>query len=169
MAVRAHSRIASSLGARDAREPLVESRSQRWLWPNQSEAARLLRISKATMSRQRVVSVPYGQERRIPPTVVLELADHFGRRDIGEVMAQLVELGRGRMNDRDELTRLELDLSDYMAVTRAAARAEAAAEGDAWLVEARRRLPPELYALVINSKDAPGGLHAIRFDDEDEG
>jgi hypothetical protein len=144
----------------------IRSLSERWLWPNQNDAAQILGVSKSTMSRQRVEQVSYGQERRIAPTTVMWLADHFGRRPIGEVGAGLVELGRMRMRDRAELAELEEDVARYLAVTRASDRA---AVGDAWLEEARHRLPADLYERVVAATQPPEGFSPVRFDDEDDG
>jgi hypothetical protein len=144
----------------------IRSLSQPWLWPNQNDAAQLLGVSKSTISRQRVDQVSYGQERRMAPTIVLQLADHFGRRPIGEVGAGLVELGRERMRDRDELVVLEEDVARYLSSAR---KSPHAAVDDEWLEEARRRLPADLYEQVMATIPRPDGFSPVRFDDEDDG
>jgi hypothetical protein len=141
----------------------IQSLWEYWLWPNQNEAAQLLGVSESTMSRQRVEQVSYGQERRIAPTIVLRLADHFRRRAVGEVGAGLVELGRERMRDRNELVELEEDVARYLFVTR---ESERAAVGDAWMEEARRRLPADLYKQVMVAIQPEDGFRPVRFDEE---
>jgi hypothetical protein len=151
--------------------PAVQSTSPIWLWPSLRQAAALLRVDPGTLSRRRVCTERYGQERRLAPTLVLELCNrYYRRREIGELAAALVEHARPQAHDPNELERLEADVERYLAFSRAGKRSR---PDDAWLDEARRRLPTELYEQVLLVA-APGAepvasFRGVRFDEEDEG
>lgn len=151
--------------------PSVRSTSPLWLWPSLRQAAALLRVDPGTLSRRRVCTERYGQERRLAPTLVLELGDrYYRRREIGELAAALVEHARTQAHDLDELERLEADIERYLAFGRASRRSE---PDDAWLAEARRRLPAALYEQVLLAA-APGAkpvesFRGVHFDKDEEG
>jgi hypothetical protein len=97
----------------------------------------------------------------------MELGDHYRRRPIGEVAAELVDIARAGARTPDEVEQVEHDLADYLDRTRAEARANALAEitGDAWLSEAQRRLSPELFDQVraaIDDGSAVGSVRGVR-------
>jgi hypothetical protein len=133
------------------------------------QAAVLLRVDPATLSRQKVATERYGQERRLAPTLVLELCDRYYRRgDIGELAAALVEHARSQAHSLDELESLEADVERYLTASRSAQRQGA---DDTWLAEAQRRLPKDVYQLVLEVVGGGGPVESfqgVRFD-EDEG
>jgi hypothetical protein len=150
--------------------PQVESTSPLRLWPSLRRAAALLNINPATLSRRRPSVEPYGQERRISPTLVLELGDrYYRRREIGELAAALVEQARHEAQDPEDLATLEQDVERYLATTRAVQRQE---PGDPWLIEARKRLPLDLYErvrLATAGDQRIESFRGTRFAEKDEG
>jgi hypothetical protein len=153
-----------------ATAPTIRSTSPVWLWPSLRRAAELLRIDPATLSRRGVVTEPYGQERRLAPTLVLELCDrHYRRRDIGELAAALVENARPQAHSLDELESLELDVERYLTASHSVQRQDT---GDAWLAEARKRLPDDLYQQVLQvvaGGEPVGSFRGVRFDEDEDG
>lgn len=150
--------------------PTVQSTSPIWLWPSLRQAAVLLRVDPATLSRRKVATEQYGQERRLAPTLVLELCDRYYRRgDTGELAAALVEHARPQAHSLDELESLEADVERYLTASRSAHRQRA---DDAWLTEARRRLPKDVYQRVLDvvtGGEPVKSFRGVRFDEEDEG
>lgn len=148
----------------------VRSTSPVWLWPSLRRAAELLRIDPATLSRRGVLTEPYGQERRLAPTLVLELCDrYYRRRDIGELAAALVENARPQAHSLDELESLETDVERYLTASRSTQRRNA---DDAWLVEARKRLPKDVYEqvlLAVNNHESAESFRGVRFDEDEDG
>ena len=152
------------------RAPTVQSASPVWLWPSLRQAAALLRVDPATLSRRKVATERYGQERRLAPTLVLELCDRYYRRgDIGELAAALVEHARPQAHSQDELESLETDVERYLTASRSAQRQGA---DDAWLTEAQRRLPKDVYQQVlevVGGGEPVESFRGVRFDEDDEG
>ena len=150
--------------------PTVRSTSPVWLWPSLRQAAVLLRVDPGTLSRRKVATEPYGQERRLAPTLVLELCDHYYRRgDIGELAGALVEHARPQAHSLDELESLEADVERYLTASRSAQRQGA---DDAWLTEAQRRLPKDVYQRVlevVGGGEPVESFRGARFDEDDEG
>ncbi len=153
-----------------ATAPTIRSTSPVWLWPSLRRAAELLRIDPATLSRRGVATEQYGQERRLPPTLVLELCDRYYRRgDIGELAAALVEHARPQAHSLDELESLEADVERYLTAGRSSQRQST---DDAWLTEAQRRLPKDVYQRVlevVGGGEPVESFRGVRFDEDDEG
>lgn len=150
-------------------EPSVVSHSPVWAWPNTRRAARLLGVNPATLSRRGPATEVYGQERRVAPTLVLELAErYYRRRDIGIVAAELVAVGRELCpDDNDAVEAVERDVEQYFAATHETAR-----EQDDWLDEARKRLPADLYEAVVRatrSEQPIGSFSGAQFSDDEDG
>lgn len=126
-------------------------------YPNLTEAARLLAVSLASLSRQQVDGVPMGgKEIRLPPREVLRLADFFKRRPVSDVAGELVE----RAFAVDETVgQAVLDEVDAVLSARPSLRPST---GTDFLAEARRVLPRRLYAQVAKyyraSVTPPAGL-----------
>lgn len=100
----------------------------------------------------------------------MELGDHYRRRPIGEVAAELVEVARAGARELHEVEQIENVVGDYLARTRAAERADL--NGNAWLAEAKRRLPADLFAEVqsaIANGPQIGSVRGVRFTDDEEG
>lgn len=152
------------------RAPTVQSTSPIWLWPSMRRAAALLRVDPATLSRREVATERYGQERRLAPTLVLELCDRYYRRgNIGELAAALVEHARPQARSLDELESLEADIERYLVASRSAQRQSA---DDVWLREARRRLPEDVYERVleiVGGGEPVESFRGVRFDEDEDG
>jgi hypothetical protein len=147
-------------------EPSVPSESPAWLWPGIRQVAQLLLVDAGWLSKRRLSSERCGQERHVAPTLVLELADEYRRRDPGEVGAALIEHGRTRARSREELEQLEKDVERYFATTRAGERG--AMKEDWWLAEAKRRLAADLYRQVVaatRGESRISSFEGVRFDD----
>jgi hypothetical protein len=145
-----------------------------WLWPSLRSAASIIGVNASTLSRRDLPTTQAGSEQRVAPVTVMELGDHYRRRPIGEVAAELVDVARAGARTPDEVEQVEHDLADYLDRTRAEARANALAEitGDAWLSEAQRRLSPELFDQVRAAIDGGadvGSVRGVRFDYHEEG
>src|SRR5665213_2086667 len=120
------------------RASTVRSTSPIWLWPSLRQAAVLLRVDPATLSRRKVVTEQYGQERRLARSL-------------------------------DELESLEADVERYLAASRSAQRESA---DDAWLAEAQRRLPGEVYDRVlevVGGGEPVESFRGVRFDEDEDG
>jgi hypothetical protein len=110
---------------------------------NLTEAAHLIGVSTATLSRQRHVGVPLGgREVGLSPTDVLALADFFKRRPVSEVAGALVERAHKVGPSVADAVNDEVD-----RVLSAKAPREPSTSID-FLSEARRVLPRRLYAQV---------------------
>ncbi len=85
-------------------------------------------------------------------------------------LSALVEYARPQAHDPNELERLEADVERYLAFTRAGKRSE---PDDAWLHEARQRLPVELYEQVrlaaTRDTEPVESFRGVHFDEDEEG
>jgi len=145
-----------------------------WLWPSLRSAAAIVGVNASTLSRRDVPTARAGSEQRVAPVAVMELGDHYRRRPIGEVAAELVEVARVGARGLGEVEQVEREVADYLDRTRAEAGAAARAEvsGDSWLEEAQRRLPPELFAEVrsaVADRPSIGSVRGTRFAEDEEG
>ena len=113
-------------------------------WPNQTEAARMLRVNEATLLRRNRPFASFGgREKRFSPTVILEETVHFQRVPVQEVAAELERLARKRGGRQlgDQIAR-ELDLFiEKMPTAPVLSPAE-------FLREAQRTLPRGVYMQV---------------------
>jgi hypothetical protein len=144
-----------------------------WLWPSLRSAATIVGVNASTLSRRDVPTTQAGSEQRVAPVTVMELGDHYRRRPIGEVAAELVDVARAGARTPDEVEQVEHQVADYLDRTRAEARANVRAEtaGDAWLAEAKLRLSPELFDQVraVVGGTVVGSVRGVHFDDDEEG
>jgi hypothetical protein len=147
----------------------VPSTSPVWLWPSLRQAGRMLRVHAATLSRRGVATEQCGQERRVSPTLVLELGQHYRRRDLGELGGALISYAEDQPHNTDELELLEADIERYFA----AVRPERPTNADAqWLAEAERRLPQDVYDRVLEvfkTGERVESFRGVHFDEDDEG
>jgi hypothetical protein len=83
-------------------------------WPNQTEAADILRTSESTLLRSpvKIVTVSAGREKRISPESMIDLALHYKRVAIPEVVGRLLELGHEKYPKA--LGALETRIDDYV-------------------------------------------------------
>lgn len=129
----------------------------------------MLRVNAATLYRRGIPTERCGQETRVSPTVVLELGDHYRRRDTAEVGGALIAHAERKPHNTDELELLEADVEHYFAATRQQSPADADAE---WLAEAKRRLPPDVYERVrdvLTNDERVESFRGVSFDEADEG
>jgi hypothetical protein len=112
-------------------------------YPNLTEAARLVGVSVATLSRQKLHGVRAGgRDIRLSPTEVMAQADFFKRRPLSQVAGELVQ----RAHDvAPEVAIHVLDEVDRVLSTRPSLRPRAAVD---FLAEARRVLPRRLFAQI---------------------
>jgi hypothetical protein len=129
----------------------------------------MLRVHAATLSRRGVATEQCGQERRVSPTLVLELGDHYRRRDVGELGGALIAYAEDQPHNAEELELLEADIERYLAAVRPKRPADADAE---WLAEAERRLPQDVYDRVlevVKTGERIESFRSVHFDEDDEG
>lgn len=103
------------------------------------------------------------------PTLVLELGQHYRRRDLGELAGALISYAEDQPHNADELELLEADMERYFA----AFRPEQPTDADAqWLAEAEWRLPKDVYGRVLEvfkTGERVESFRGVRFDEDDEG
>lgn len=131
-----------------------------WLWPSLRKAAAILRISPAALSRQVLPTEVCGQEHKLSPTTVLQLADRYRRRPTEEVGALLIEVARPLVRSREELIVVEDEVSQYFTDT----GVPTPDQDDWWLREAKRRLPRDVYQhIVALTRTEPlGAIRGVR-------
>jgi hypothetical protein len=84
-------------------------------WPNQTEAADILRTSESALLRSpvKIVTVSAGREKRISPESMIDLALHYKRVAIPEVVGRLLELGHEKYPEA--LGALETRIDEYVS------------------------------------------------------
>jgi hypothetical protein len=112
-------------------------------YPNLTEAAHLLGVSVATLSRQKLNGIRMGgRDIRLSPTEVLAHADFFKRRPLTEVAGELVERAYKVAPEVADNVVAEVD---KVLSARPSLRSGTAIH---FLAEARRVLPRRLYAQI---------------------
>jgi hypothetical protein len=112
-------------------------------YPNLTEAASLLGVSVATLSRQKLDGIRMGgRDIRLSPTEVLAQADFFKRRPLTEVAGELVERA---YKVAPEVADNVLAEVDKVLSARPSLRSGSAID---FLSEARRILPRRLFAQI---------------------
>jgi hypothetical protein len=130
-------------------------------YPTLSEAASLLDVSASTLSRRDdLVCERMGErDRRIPAWEVMRLAVVYRKRSLGEVAAGLIAYARESSPQNAEHAQEE--------VQRFFEQRESSVLSDgAFLAEAKRALPAELYEQVRRVYRASGGGAVMRTVDE---
>jgi len=112
-------------------------------YPTLTEAARLLGVSASTLSRRDdLVCERMGErDKRIPAGEVMRLAVVYRKRSLGEVAADLIVRARERSPRDAEHVQEEIERFFEQS------ESPAVSEG-AFLAEAKRALPAELYEQV---------------------
>lgn len=120
-------------------------------YPSLRAAAELIGVNASTLSRRADVQrVRAGREERVPAAEVIRLAAEYGRRRLSRVAGELVERA-ARTEVQSEIAR-EVD----EALERFSRAPDPDAD-DAFLAEARRRLPAPLVAQIeATLHSAPG-------------
>jgi hypothetical protein len=112
-------------------------------YPTLRQAARMIGVHASSLSRRELPVEHAGREARLPPRLVLELAAHYRRRDEYEVGGALVDYALAHAPDH--VGELEAEIEHYFAET---GERDAPLDTVSFLEEARRHLPPTLYAQV---------------------
>jgi hypothetical protein len=112
-------------------------------YPTLTEAARLLGVSASTLSRRDdLVCERMGErDKRIPAGEVMRLAVVYRKRSLGEVAADLI--GRARERSPRDAEHVQEEIERFFEQSESSARSEGA-----FLTEAKRALPVELYEQV---------------------
>lgn len=111
-------------------------------YPNVTEAASMLGVSPATLSRRKPATVEFGgRDRRLAPMEVMRHAAHFKRRPLSAVASDLVRHTHRRAPDL-------VDSVDRQLGQILAARESKPVVGPEFLVEAQRILPRKLFLQV---------------------
>jgi hypothetical protein len=138
-------------------------------YPTLTEAARLLGVSASTLSRRDDLACERMGERdkRIPAEEVMRLATVYRKRALGEVAADLVTSARERSPEHAAHVQEEIERFFEQ-------RGPPVFSDGAFLAEAERALPPELYEEVRRVYHASGGTRppalvssAFRSDEKD--
>jgi hypothetical protein len=110
--------------------------------PSQREAAKLLGISEARLSRSEFEPIPAGaRSKHYSPRVLLEAAAFYRERSLNEVAGDLVAYASQHAPEHAEVVREEVE--DFFS-----SRATPPIDPERFLEEARRTLPRRLYAQI---------------------
>jgi hypothetical protein len=128
-------------------------------YPKLSEAARMLAVSTAALSRRKPEGVRFGgRELRLSPEEVMAQAGYFKRRPLSAVAGDLVRHTHERAPELVDI------VDESMGRILAARPRPALLTGDEFLAEAQRVLPRRLYARVERfyreSSSAPPSLRS---------
>lgn len=118
-------------------------------YPTLRQAARLIGVHASSLSRRDLPLEHAGREARFPPRLVLELAAHYRRRDEYEVGGALLDYALAHAPDR--VGEIEAEIERYFEET---GGRDTPLDTDRFLEEARRHLPPALYAQVERAYQA---------------
>jgi hypothetical protein len=122
-------------------------------YPTLTEAGRLLGVSASTLSRRDDLAYERMGERdkRVPASEVMRLATIYRKRALGEVAADLIARARERSPQHAEHVQEEIERFFEQ-------REPSVLSDGAFLTEAERALPPELYEQVRRVYYASGGI-----------
>ena len=112
-------------------------------YPTLRQAARMIGVHASSLSRRDLPVEHAGREVRLSPRLVLELAAHYRRRDEYEVGGALVDYALAHAPDR--VGEIEAEIEAYFEET---GERDTPLDRESFLEEARRHLPPALYAQV---------------------
>ncbi|HEX5851658.1 MAG TPA: hypothetical protein VFY36_01070 [Solirubrobacteraceae bacterium] len=125
-------------------------------YPTLTEAARLLNVSASTLSRREDLAYERMGERdkRISAREVMRLAAVYRKRSLGEVAADLI--GCARDNTPAYVEHVEEEIERFFE----GGISSPASSGSAFLIEAKRALPADLYEQVRRVYRASTGERA---------
>jgi hypothetical protein len=113
-------------------------------YPTLRQAAAMLGVTVSSLSRRRdLPAEPFGRERRLRPSTVMELAGYYRRRNEYEVAGSLLDYALKHAPSYAE--EIERELDEYLQATD---DRDAPLAADAFLASARRHLPADLYEQV---------------------
>jgi len=121
-------------------------------YPTLTEAGRLLGVSASTLSRRDDLACERMGERdkRVPAGEVMRLAAVYRKRALGEVAADLI--ARALERSPQDVEHVQEEIERFFEQ-----REPPVLSDGAFLAEAERALPPELYEQVRRVYHAPGG------------
>jgi hypothetical protein len=122
-------------------------------YPTLTEAARLLGVSASTLSRRDdlVVERMGERDKRVPAGEVMRLAVVYRKRSLGEVAADLI--ARAREHSPQHAEHVQEEIERFFEQKEPAVLSD-----DAFLAEAERALPAELYEQVRRVYRASEGV-----------
>jgi hypothetical protein len=124
-------------------------------YPTLRAAARILGVDPSALSKKKdLPTLARGEERRFPPALVLELARHYNRRALAAVASDLLDYAYANAEDYARFVDDEIEAA--MGPSPATG-----VNGDAFLAEAQRALPGDLFAAVLRAYRASGGTSSI--------
>lgn len=138
-------------------------------FPTLRRAAQLLGVDASALSRRvEREAVPFeqvGREKRLAPENVLELAFYYRRRPLPTVAGALVK--EAAEVDERIAAHVKERVEQFLQ-----ASAQPAPEGEAFLAEARKSLPPGLYAEVAAAYGShrprlSGGAVSVGLEDDE--
>lgn len=112
-------------------------------YPTLRQAARMIGVHASSLSRRELPVEHAGREARLSPRLVLELAAHYRRRDEYEAGGALVDYALAHAPDH--VGEIEAEIERYFEET---SDRDARLDVAGFLADARRHLPPGLYAQV---------------------
>lgn len=149
--------------------PVAPSIEEALGFPTLRRAAQLLAVDPSALSRRvergDVRFEQVGREKRLVPESVLELAVYYRRRPLPSVAGALVKQAAEVDEHLGVLVKDRVER--FLQAT-----ARPAPEGEGFLAEARRSLPPGLYAeveAVYNARrqSEPGGAVSVGLEDDE--
>lgn len=124
-------------------------------YPTLRAAARMLGVDPSALSKKKdLPTLARGDERRFPPALVLDLARHYNRRALAAVASDLLDYAYD--NAEDYARSVDSEIEAAMGPSPATV-----VSGDAFLAEARRALPSDLFERVQRAYRDSGGTSAI--------
>ncbi|MGO9321166.1 MAG: hypothetical protein ACLQBY_10255 [Solirubrobacteraceae bacterium] len=111
-------------------------------YPSQREAAELLGVKEARLSRSDFEPIPAGaRSKHYPPRVLLEAAAFYRERSLNEVAGDLIAYATQHAPDHADQVRAEVE--DFFG-----SRATPSIDREQFLEQARRTLPRRLYTQI---------------------
>ncbi len=129
-------------------------------YPTMTEAARLLGVSASTLSRRDdlVVERMGERDKRVPAGEVMRLASVYRKRSLGEVATDLI--GRARESSPQYAEHVQEEVERFFEQ-----REPPVLSDGAFLTEAERALPAELYEQVRRVYRASGTGTGVQYAD----
>lgn len=125
-------------------------------YPTLRAAARIIGVEPSTLSRRRdLPTQPRADERRFPPALVLSLARHYRRRSLEFVASELLDYAY----EHAESYAASVDQEIEAAMGPSPATS---VDGQAFLAEAQRALPRDLFEAVVAAYGDAGGIEPVK-------
>jgi hypothetical protein len=121
-------------------------------YPSLSETARLLNVPKSTLAQREFPVRPAGNRKHIPAAAVVDLALYFRRREVEDVVRDLVDFA-GRAAGADAARSVEAEAASAIGASRGQERSHAADEA---VLERMRREYDRLVSRMRSPANAAG-------------